>query len=163
VVKHLNNREQPLMNWDAFEKHMKKQFPFLSDSSWLKSVDQPLKRVENYVQKTMKSFFAGDPVSQQTSFNPSTANDIDYNMFETHHSLFVHCRIPEELPLNDVRYYVNKRKLKIEHSGKSKEIALTSTVNPSRATAKIKGGILEIRMPKSKDSEPFREIPIRDR
>lgn len=147
----VNGRERKVTDWREFQQSLFKQIPF-SGGDWQG------KGIESFVNKTLDRFLPKSLPFQSglKSFLPSS---LDYELFETHRSIFVRCK----LPLGDVRLYATRRKLKVQYNGNSEEIPLPSDVNTSRAIARHHGGILEIRMPKlGSESEPFREIFIRD-
>lgn len=143
------------MDWKEFQKSLMKQIPFAGG-------DWQGKGIESFVNKTLDRFLP-KTLPLQSGLHNFLPSSLDYELFETHRSVFVRCKLPRGLTLTDVRLYGNRRKLKVEYSGNSEEIPLPSDVNSSRAIARHHGGILEIRMPKlGSESEPFREIFIRD-
>ncbi|GGG09845.1 hypothetical protein GCM10010916_28410 [Paenibacillus abyssi] len=150
-----------MMDWDEFEKFMIKQLPFLSGQASTDDTHQNNNAIGNYVQKVMKRFL-NNPAINHPYLKPFTINKIEYEMFETHRSIFVQCRVPKNASPYDMSFSVNKRKLKISHDGKTEEILLTSDVDSRRSTAKYKNGILEIRLPKRRQKEPFHEIAIHE-
>lgn len=151
-------RQQSAFGWDEFENYISKQFAVIDEQPWTKGLD-PTQGIENYVQNVMKRVFR-QSMSEHSRFNPFESG-IDYRLQETPRQIIVHCPVPDETAPDAVRFYVSKRKLKIEHSGKSEEIVLPSDVDPSRSTAKLADGRLEVHMPKLQDIHPFQEIPIR--
>lgn len=161
VVEALKDQQQPMIDWDEFEKHMIKQFPFMSGLNFPRDAKQYKDLGENYVQETMKRFFSSS-MYPDSRFNPFAMSGIDYDLFETHRNIFVQCRLPKEASPVDMNFSVNKRKLKIAYSGKTEEVKLPNDVDPVRSSANYKDGILEIRMPKSRDRETFHDIVIRN-
>lgn len=143
----------PSIDWQEFQKNLFKNMPFTDN-------DLHVKGIENFVQKAIDSI--PKTMMQQPVYSPFSSSNLDYNIFETHRSIFVRCRIPSEASPKSIRILANRRKLKIEYTGSTQEISLPSDVKVSRTSARIRDRILEIRMQKSPHSEPFREIFIRD-
>lgn len=154
------DRQPQMMDWDEFEKYMVKQFPFLTGGQW-KTLGEQLDPVEDYFKNVMKRFFK-IPSYRHPYFNPFKNGGIDYDMFETHRSIFVQCRLPKETSPHDMNFSVNKRRLKIKHADKTQDILLSCDVDPSRSKATFKDGMLEIRLPKKRSPAPYHDIVIRD-
>jgi hypothetical protein len=155
AVKSVDNRRHSSIDWQDFERSLFKQIPFLGNEIEGKSI-------EHFVQKAIKNHMPKS-IPYGPNLDAFMSKSVDYDLFETHRSLFVRCRLPEDIPLRNIRFFANKRKLRIEYKGHSEEVALPSDVNTNRTIAKVHDGILEIRMPKlNDDSDPLREIFIRE-
>jgi HSP20 family protein len=153
-VKLVDNRQHPAMDWEEFQRSLFKQLPFFGNEMAGKNIQQFVqKAIKNHMPKSMPY----DP-----NLHGFMSKSVDYELFETHRSLFVRCRLPEDISLRNIRFFSNRRQLRIEYDGHSEDIALPSDVNTNRTIAKVHDGILEIRMPKLTDSDPLREIFIRD-
>lgn len=142
------------VDWQEFRKSLLSQLPF-------NDKELSVKEIGNFVQKTLKQYLPSS-VLNISGMEPFGLSALDYDVFETHRSIFVRCRLPANASAKDIRFFASKRKLKIEYSGKAEEITLPSDVNTSRTIARTHNGVLEIRMPKINQAEPFREIFIRD-
>lgn len=142
------------MDWQEFQKSLFGQIPNVSG-------DWQGKGIENFVQKTIKQFLPKN-MPFQSGLHAFLPRTLDYELFETHRSIFVRCKLPDDVPLRSVRFFANRRKLMMEYGDKSEEIPLPSDINTARTIARCHDGVLEIRMPKSSDAEPLREIFIRD-
>jgi HSP20 family molecular chaperone IbpA len=153
-VRRMDNWRHPAMNWEEFQKSLFHEMPFNVQ-------EHNGKGIENFVQKTIDQYLPKS-IRPQSGLHPFRTKTMDYDLFETHRSIFVRCRLSADMEAENVRFYANRRTLKIECADQSEEISLPSDVNPSRAIARSHEGVLEIRMPKSNDSEPFREIFIRE-
>jgi len=149
------NRWKPLdVDWKEFQNDLFSQVPFVGKSWNPKGIEQFVERtIRNYLPKSM--FAKG-------GFTPFNASPIDYEVFETHRSIFVRCRVPEDVSPRSLRFYATSRKLRIENDDQEEEIMLPSEVNPNRTIARYHQGVLEVRMPKVGSSEPYQEIFIRD-
>ncbi|GGF98127.1 Hsp20/alpha crystallin family protein [Paenibacillus abyssi] len=177
----MDNQQQPMFDWDEFGKYMRKQFPFIADQPWLEITGTGKNKEPQHAMIDWDEFgkymkkqipfmdhnsswlgISGQNSSSSPSFNPFAPAGLDYEMFETHRSIYIQCQIPKNISPNDLKFYAAKRKLKIEYSGITEEIQLKYDVNPNRSTARIKDGILEIRMPKLSENQPFQEISIRE-
>ena len=161
----MTKRQHPVFDWDRFGEYLQKQIPFGGKSDWLGGL-VPGKQIEGYIRKTMDQFL-GDSGLNLSAFQPfaesgAETGEIKYNLFETHRCIFVRCDVPADTPLEAIKFLVNRRTLRIELEGKSREITLPQDVNPNRSIARLKDGILEVRMPKLPGTQPFREIPLRD-
>jgi HSP20 family molecular chaperone IbpA len=138
---------------------MIKQLPFIPKQLFHQDPEQTEGWIDMYMKRALSGFL--NPSAIHPALQSVAPKRLDYEMFETHRNLFVRCRLPEHTSPRDVRFTVNKRMVKIDHLQQTEEIDLSSDVDISRSTAKFKDGILEIRMPKLQDSEPYREIEIR--
>ncbi|CAM3824128.1 Hsp20/alpha crystallin family protein [Cohnella lubricantis] len=148
------NRWKPLdVDWKEFQNDLFSQVPFVG-KSW-----NP-KGIENFVERTIRSYLPRSMFGN-AGFSPFAAA-IDYDVFETHRSIFVRCRVPEDVSPRSLRFYANSRQLRIESGDHSEDITLPGEINPNRTIARYRQGVLEIRMPKVGRSEPFQEIFIRD-
>lgn len=145
------------MDWREYQNALFKKIPFLGNH--LNSTG-----IENFVLNTVKQIVP-EVLSNQSAFDPfkaTSAPSLDYEIFESHRSVFVRCRLSDRTLPPDLHFFANKRSLKIEYAGKSEVIALPKDINPSRTIGRIRDGVLEIRMPKSRHSDPFREIYIQE-
>ncbi|WP_123041066.1 Hsp20/alpha crystallin family protein [Cohnella candidum] len=140
-------------DWQQFQKSLFKQMPFIGKEVDLKGLDQ-------FVQKAIQSYMP-EAMLTQAGLPPMMVSSLDYELFETHRSIFVRCR-PPEASLRGVRFFANSRKLRIEFGDHTEEIPLPSDINPSRTIARMEDGVLEIRMLKAGHSEPLQEIYVRD-
>ncbi|TJY44060.1 hypothetical protein E5161_01290 [Cohnella pontilimi] len=148
--------KQWALNWRQFQKSLLDQMPFGGDG--LNPRD-----VEGFVQDTINRFMPKTLFNDLGSASLHSSGRINFEIFETHRAVFVRCRFPERVVPADIRLFLNKRKLNIEGPHGTEEVLLPADVKASSATARFDDGILEIRMPKSKDIEPLKEIFIRDR
>ncbi|WP_276354424.1 Hsp20/alpha crystallin family protein [Cohnella caldifontis] len=150
----MNGKRHPAMDWQQFQRDLMKQMPFIGK-------DLDAGNLSNFVQKAIGEFLP-KAVPGWQGILPAFNKEIDYELFETHRSIFVRCKLPEGTSPRSVRFFATRRKLKIEHGSESQEIPLPSDINTGRTIARFHEGVLEIRMPKINHAEPFREIFIRD-
>ncbi|CAG5091821.1 MAG: hypothetical protein C6W55_02235 [Thermobacillus sp.] len=144
-------QQTPAEQWDAFEKAMLEAFPFLPkdftragivDSSWLSDVVQ--NSINRFIDQEMKSKFP----------NSVFGSALNYDTFETHRSVIVRLRLPEDLNPRELEMSISCHKVRIKlPSGVKQEIPLPKAVSPRKARTTFKGGILELRLPKTR--EPF--------
>lgn len=142
-------------DWKEFQQSLLKQLPFVGGDLQGKGINQ-------FVQQAIKKFMP-KALANQNGFETLFSRGYDYDLFETHRSIFIRCRIPKQTSIENVKFFANRRKLKIDDGKQVEEIPLPSDILSSRATARFDDGVLEIRLPKGSDNEPFREIFIRNR
>ena len=147
----MDGRWQPAMDWKKFQQSLLKQVPVVNSEFG--------NQIENFVQKAIKNFL---PKSMPAGLQGFIQGSLDYELFETHRSIFVRCRLPDDASLAQVRYFATRRKLRMEIGDRIEDIPLACDINVSRTVARFADGIVEIRMPKYPDTEPFREIFVRD-
>lgn len=152
------NRWKPLdIDWKDFQNNLFQQVPFAGKSWNPKGIEEFVERaIRSYMPKSL--FGGGGGGGGFSPFKPA----IDYEVFETHRSIFVRCRVPEDVSPHSLRFYANSRKLRIENGDTEEEVMLPGEVNPNRTIARFHHGVLEVRMPKVGYAEPFQEIFIRD-
>jgi HSP20 family molecular chaperone IbpA len=152
-------------DWETFEKLMLSQFPFLPPAfakqvaelhaAWF---DRDADWIERYVRQVLDRFF---PAAYRHANRPFPgAQHLDFQWLETQRSVFVQCKLPEGAGPDDVHFAASSRALRIECLDIREEIPLPCEVDPDRARAKCRNGILEILLPKREESDPFRTIPI---
>lgn len=149
----MNGRKQSATDWKEFQQSLLGQIPFIGNEWEGKSI-------EHFVQKTIKQYMPKS-LPFKNGLMSLFSRSLDYDLFETHRSLFVRIRLPDDVSADSVRFYANRRKLKLISADQSEEIPLPCDVNASRAIARYDDGILEIRLPKQSGTEPYREIFIR--
>ena len=142
--------------WDAFENMMLQAFPFLpkhftrggiADSNWLSDVVQ--NTINRYIDQEMKSKFP------QSIFGRTLGHDV----FETHRSVIVRIRLPADIHPRELDMAISCHKVRIKlPSGEQQVIALPRAVNPKRARATFREGVLELRMPRT--GEPFHPVYV---
>jgi hypothetical protein len=142
-------------DWTQFQQSLFKQIPFIGRHPYGKNIEQ-------FVQQTIKKMLP-KALDGHEGLQTLFAGGFEYELFETHRSIFIRCRLDDPSSEDQVKLFVNRRKLKIDDGKQVEEIPLPSDVQTSRVTARLEDGILEIRLPKSADIEPFREIYIRKR
>ena len=150
----MNRWQRSSQDWDEIHRNLLKQIPFAG-----KEFDGA--SIENYVHRAVKKAMAHGIGS--SSFSPAfRASSFDCEVFETHRSIFVQCRFPEgELP-KGFKLFASRTKLKLEAGERSETVSLPGEINPSRTLARFRGGILEVRLPKSGEPEAYREIFVRE-
>lgn len=149
----MNSRKQSALDWKEFQQSLLEQIPFMGN-------DWEGKNIENFVQKTIKQYMPKS-LPFKNGLSSLFSHSFDYDLFETHRSLFVRIRLSDDLSPDSVRFYANRRKLKVIAPDHSEEIPLPCDVNAARAIARYDDGILEIRIPKQGGFDPYREIFIR--
>ncbi|EXX85790.1 hypothetical protein BG53_07295 [Paenibacillus darwinianus] len=155
------DHQNQMLDWHEFEKFMVKQFPFIPEGQ-LTTHGEGLDPVGDYVGNIMKRFFK-NPSMRHPYFNPfKDGGGIDYDMFESHRSVFVQCRLPKQTSPHELNFSVNKRKLKVKNAECTQIIPLTCDVDPARSKATYKQGLLEIRLPKKNSSGPYHDIMLRE-
>jgi HSP20 family molecular chaperone IbpA len=149
------NRWRPQhLDWSDFRNDLFEQIPF-TGKEW-----NP-KGIENFVHDTLRNYMPKS-LFKQAGISSFQSSAVDYNVFETHRSVFVRCRLPAEASPRSFRFYVNRRKLRIESGDSTEDIPLPADVSANRTIARYENGVVEIRLPKVGDAEPFQEIFIRD-
>ena len=138
----MSSRQRPPFDWDQFD----------FDQDW----------VGRYAQKAIKQFFSNSTNPQIKELLPNSLMNINYNLFETHRSIFVRIRLPNKTSPKAVKLSVNSRRLKISLNGKSEVVLLPHDVDADQCTATFKDGILELRLPKSEDGDPYRRVQVFD-
>lgn len=150
----MSGKRHPAMDWQKFQRDLMKQMPFVGK-------DLDTANIASFVKKAIDEFMPKS-MPRVREILPFAPKSLDYDLFETHRSIFVRCKLPGEAAVRDIRFFANRRKLKIEYGDQTEEIALPDEVNTGRAVARLHDGVLEIRMPKSNPHDPFREIFIRE-
>lgn len=150
----LNSRKHSALDWKEFQQSLLEQIPFMGN-------DWDGKNIENFVQKTIKQYMPKS-LPFKNGLSALFSRSFDYDLFETHRSLFVRIRLSDDLSPDSVRFYANRRKLKVISPDQSEEIPLPCDVNAARAIARYDDGILEIRIPKQGGFDPYREIFVRN-
>jgi HSP20 family molecular chaperone IbpA len=149
-------QQTPQEQWDAFEKTMLEAFPFLPrdftrggivDSSWLSDVVQ--NTINKYIDQEMKSKFP----------HSVFGNALSYDTFETHRSVIVRLRLPDGLNPRELELSTSCHKVRVKQpSGAKQEIPLPKAVSPRKARTSFKNGILELRLPKTR--EPYHPLYV---
>lgn len=118
--------------------------------------------IEQFVKRAVQGAVR-NWMPNELDYQPFSAEEeIEYDLFETQRTIFVRCKCAANQSFEDgFRLFANSKKLKIEYSGNSQEINLPSDVNPASAYARMDGDVMEIRLPKIRNSEPFQEIFLR--
>lgn len=142
-------------DWKQFQQSLLKQIPLVGG-------DLQATNIDRFVKQAIKKFMPKS-LANQDGLETLFSRGFDFELFETHRSIFIRCRMPKQTSAEDVKLFVNRRKLKIDDGKQEEEIPLPSDIQPSRATARLDDGVLEIRLPKWADNEPYREIFIRNR
>jgi HSP20 family molecular chaperone IbpA len=150
----MDSGQNPMNNWQELQKSLIKQVPL---ATGLNS-----NGIEKYVQKAIKGYMQNS-MPHQPNYHPLSAEDgIEYDLFETQRTIFVRFKVPDKTFKNNIRFFANTKKLRIEYSGNSQQIKLPGDVDPVRAFARTDGDVMEISLPRTRDSAPFREIFIRE-
>lgn len=150
----MDSQWHPAMDWRKFQQNLLKQLSITDSGEYGKNI-------EKFVQKSIRKMMP-DSMPTLPSLNNLFSRPLDYEIFETHRSIFVRCRLPDNASPLQVRVFANRRKLKIAYRDKSEEIVLPSDVESSRTIARNHDGVVEIRMPKTLHNDPYHEIFIRD-
>lgn len=138
---------------------MKQQLKLMNHHDWSGNAAPNRAWIENYVQNLTDTIFQNHS-PWHSHFTPFGKTSGRYDIFDSHRYIYVKCPIPNHISSRDISLLVNSKKLMIEHSGTTEEVTLPSEVNPSRSTARLKDGILEIRMLKSEEAEPYQKVLI---
>ena len=148
----MNNEHNPIKNWQELQKSLIKQIPLPGNNNGF----------ENLAHKAIRDFMQNSLPHQPAFQTFSAAEEVEYDLFESQRVIFVRCKVPANTSDPELRFFANKTRLQIEYAGRTQEISLPSEVNPSRASARMDGDVVEISLPKSRDSEPFHQILIRE-
>ncbi|RKP54369.1 hypothetical protein D7Z26_13510 [Cohnella endophytica] len=149
----MKNGHNPLNNWQELQKSLIKQVPL---ATGIHNND-----IEKYVQKAIKGYMQNS-LPQQSYKHPLLADDgVDYELIETQRTIFVRFTVPDN-SFEHIRIFANNKKLRIEYSGKAQDIKLPSDIISVRAFARTDGDRMEVRLPKTRETAPFREIFIRE-
>jgi hypothetical protein len=130
--------------WANPDIFFNKKFPFTNDNP-LENYD--LSSINSYVQKVLSQVSTGDAM-------------LGAEIFETHLSVIAKIKIPNQMQLKNLRFWVNANHIKIERSpdGREQILNLPSIVDPLAKKAVYKKGILEIRIPKVKYKDRYHEV-----
>lgn len=146
-------RQNPINHWQELQKSLFRQVQLTKDFG-NNGIDQFVKKaVQGAVRNWKPDEWDHHPFSVEKEF--------EYELFETQRTIFVRCKCADQSFEDSFRLFANSKKLKIEHSGNSQEINLPSDVNPAAAYARMDGDVMEIRLPKIRNAEPFQEIFLR--
>ncbi|MBS4222050.1 Hsp20/alpha crystallin family protein [Lederbergia citrea] len=128
--------------------------------------------VHSYVQEMMKKLVPSPMETTQNPFNtertqsqPSSQTDFQVNVFETFDDVFVRISLPADVSLENMKIFHTSNQAIVENmqeKGSRKVITLPCLVKKKGATAQVKDGILEIKIPKSDDLQ-FTEISISEK
>jgi HSP20 family molecular chaperone IbpA len=154
----MTDQQQTSIDWEKFRTYMMGQFPFLTNHKMINHDFMNADLIDDYAQKAMKRIRT---LTNHPFLHPFIAKEIDYELFETHQSIFVQIRLPEKISLRDVKIAVNRRTLKVEFQKKAEIITLPADVDSLRSNSKFKNGLLEIRMPKTNENEPYHPISVK--
>lgn len=145
------NREGPEWDWLRFEQWMSRAFPFLKEDLELERLMRSPFPVGKVVQEALDRSFGSGMLA--ATGKPAWSARIRSDMFETHRSVIVRLHLPAGVRKEQVRTLVSRHKLRVEWPPDfTHDILLNHSVNPKRARAGFKDGILEVRMPKTGES-----------
>lgn len=115
-----------------------------SDMSWVKE----------YVDNVMKQAFSGQFAGE------SNRNSVKSDVFETHHSIIIRIKVPDDIVAENVRVLFHTNELKVEGiASQPQMIKLPANGLYKGSKAMYKNSVLEVRIPK-RNRETFQEIPI---
>ncbi|GIP33177.1 Hsp20/alpha crystallin family protein [Paenibacillus sp. J2TS4] len=127
------------------------QFPFSSDDRVASLFPDP-DWIQNYVQGLIADQI---PEVKGTEWSP------DPEIFETHRSVFVRFKLPEEIDPYLLKIRVQPASLRLDGwADKELNIKLPALVAASRSKAVMKEGVVEIRMPKSSDKGRGKQLHL---
>jgi hypothetical protein len=134
-------------NWDDFEKVMTNPFAFLPKDYLRRAIQGDTGWVEEYVRNVSERVLRGDGIS--------------YELYDGGRTIHVRCRVPDRGSADEYRFAVSRYKLRIRRGERTEIVSLPACVDPERAVAAYKKGLIEIRLPKTGKRERFLDIPLR--
>ncbi len=141
----------------GFRKKMLESFPFLPKQ--FLDVDQThgASWVSDYVQQQLKR-----ALSNATMDYPFKSK-LSYDVVETHRNMILRLHVPRHIPPYEIKMSLDTHLVRIKlPSGSKQDIAIKKPVNPKRATARYKNGILELQMPKLRQKRRLHDVIIED-
>jgi len=145
------DQPSPSELWDEFEKSMIAAFPFLP-KDFTRAGFADSSRLSEIVQQSVSKIIDRELKSKMP--NSMFGRTLSCDIFETHRSVIVRIRVPEGVNPRELDVAISSHKVRIKQpSGEKRVIALPRAVNPRRARSMYKDGILELRLPKTR--EPY--------
>ncbi|MEH7158698.1 Hsp20/alpha crystallin family protein [Neobacillus drentensis] len=132
--------------------------------------------INNYVQDVLGKIMPGNmkagmnPMDMFQGFQPmgsppvSTSDKLDSTAFETHDFVYVRMFIKKEEWVKHLRIYHTTNQLIVEHIPQREDkhtITLPAIVKKKGASATLKDGVLEVKLPKNIDMQ-YSEIELTD-
>jgi HSP20 family molecular chaperone IbpA len=143
------NTVGPEWDWARFEEWMTRAFPFLKDDLRLGNMMHVPFPVGKMVQDALDRAF----VSVAAARKPAVPGMSRIELFETHRHLIARILLPGGVKSSQVRTRIGSHRLRVEWPPDvRREVPLNKPVNPRRARAAVKNGILEVRMPKREET-----------
>jgi hypothetical protein len=150
--------------WQEFLKNMNfgGNFPF-KEGDIKSMMGDPFPWVEKYAKKAIANAMSRVP---NISNLPNTDSLLytpwlggSPEVFETHRSVLVRLSVPESMEARNIRIFASSRQVAFEGIRQNKiKVPLPSAVSVKSAKAKLKNGILEVRLRKFKGKGAEREI-----
>ncbi len=158
------NKSAEPFDWQAFESAMLQQLPSLPKDLPAWNRTQSPSWVSDFMHK-----LNADNLSEALNAGISSAwmpfargSSHNYRSFETHRSLIVRIPVPADVTRDQIDTAVSPHQVQVQFAGdKPQVIPLTKPVEPGKASAILRDGILELRMPKSRAADHY--IPVRVR
>lgn len=148
----MRNKED--WDWSHFDEWMRRAFPFLQEDLRLETFMQKPQAIGKLVQEALDRSFNGSFVTGKAAIS----HHVRHDLFETHRSLIARVHLPQGAA-GQTRTLLNRHCLRIEWPPDGKrEIALHKPVNPRRSRARVKDGVLEVQMPKLRQTSDFYEL-----
>ncbi|WP_274652936.1 Hsp20/alpha crystallin family protein [Paenibacillus humicola] len=149
----MNDNPNPLFDWGKFIRSFTGEESLFSSLHDDGKVDAYVEQIGETVRTAMsKAFPVREPAVKTAS------------VFESHRSVFIRWKVPKDADAYAIRIHVNSRRVRLSnikgHPDFSVPLPVPVTTKGSRAG--IRGGILEIRLPKSFRRLKEKEIFIRD-
>jgi len=140
-----------------FRKKMLENFPFLPKKLMDVDPTQNTSWVSDYVQEQLQRAFS----STLTDF--PFKNRLNYHITETHRNIFLRLHVPKDTEPHDIKMSLDNHLVRIElPSGHKQDISLKKPVNPKRAIARFKNGIMELQMPKMRNKRKLHEVIVHE-
>jgi HSP20 family molecular chaperone IbpA len=153
----INMSDQNAIDMKDFRKKMLENFPFLPKQFLDVDPTQGASWVSDYVQKQLQRAF-----SNTTIEFPFTSK-LNYDVAETHRNIILRLHVPKDISPHDIKMSLDTHLVRIElPSGDKQDITIKKPVNPKRAAARYKNGILELQMPKMRYKRRLHEVIVED-
>ncbi|GIQ67824.1 hypothetical protein DUZ99_02895 [Xylanibacillus composti] len=155
--------KQPF-DWRAFESAMLQQFPVLpKDFPAWNRVQHP-SWISDLMQKVLaEGLPAMASGSMPAGFAPRAKENQSFRIFETHRSIILRLHAPPDITSDQIRVAVNPHQVKVRFAGEKRQvIPLPKPVQSGKASALLRDGILELRLPKSRAAAQYEPIRVRE-
>lgn len=158
----MSDKKANQQDWLSQDSFFNSPFPFKDFNIPFKdmeSLDQDMEATPSYIEDYVRDTIQQATKASEISSEPSA---LRYETFDTHHFLFVKCRIPKQVRPENLWLQLNRTQIKINGLPNEKKqiISLPAPIVPSKSIATFKQSSLQIKMPKMPTGR-FRDIHIK--